>query len=152
MQKQVTTNFLKATLGFLVIVFTLNSCDQKPSKEAQEFNSLIKEVLDVHDDVMPKMGEMGKLSGELKAKADTTEAGKIYQKALDSLGNAHDAMMKWMENFNTKFPYAKDRLKGKSTEDILNDIEALKDEQKQVNRVRDAVNGSIKNAKNVLAQ
>jgi len=136
MQKQVTTKFLKATLGFLAIMFALNSCNQKPSKEAQEFNSLIKEVLAVHDEVMPKMGEMGKLSSELKAKADTTEAGKIYRKALDSLGNAHDAMMKWMENFSTKFPYAKDRLKGKSTEDILNDIETLKDEQRQVYHVQ----------------
>ena len=91
-----------------------------------------------------------KLSTELKAKVDTTAVGKTYQKALDSLGNAHKVMMKWMEDFSNKFPYAEDRLKGKSTEEILEDIEALKNEKRKVDDVRNSVNGSINNAKAVL--
>lgn len=142
---------LKAILLSLILVLTV-SCDKKPSQEAQAFNKAFKEVMAVHDEVMPKMNEMGKLSTELKAKVDTTAAGKTYQKALDSLGNAHTAMMTWMEDFSNKFPYAEDRLKGKSTEQILADIEALKNEQTKVDAVRDAVNGSINNAKTVLAE
>ena len=142
---------LKALVLSLILVLTV-SCDKKPSQEAQAFNSAFKDVMAVHDEVMPKMNEMGKLSTELKAKVDTTEAGKTYQKALDSLGNAHTLMMTWMEDFSNKFPYAEDRLKGKSTEQILEDIEALKNEKKKVDAVRDAVNGSINNAKTVLAE
>jgi uncharacterized protein len=140
---------LKAIVLSLILVFTV-SCDKKPSKEALEFNNAFKEVMAVHDEVMPKMNEMGKLSTELKAKVDTTAVGKTYQKALDSLGNAHKVMMKWMEDFSNKFPYAEDRLKGKSTEEILEDIEALKNEKRKVDDVRNSVNGSINNAKAVL--
>ena len=142
---------LKVLVLSLILVLTI-SCNKKPSQEAQAFNSAFKDVMAVHDEVMPKMNEMGKLSTELKAKVDTTEAGKTYQKALDSLGNAHTLMMTWMEDFSNKFPYAEDRLKGKSTEQILEDIEALKNEQTKVDAVRDAVNGSINNAKTVLAE
>lgn len=149
--KQQKMKTLKAIVLSLVLVFSV-SCDKKPSKEAQAFNSAFKEVMAVHDEVMPKMNEMGKLSSELKTKIDTTAVGKTYQKALDSLGNAHSVMMAWMEDFSNKFPYAEDRLKGKSTEQILKDIEALKSEKKKVDAVRDAVNGSIDNAKTVLAE
>ena len=142
---------LKALVLSLILVLTV-SCDKKPSQEAQAFNSAFKDVMSVHDEVMPKMNEMGKLSTELKAKVDTTEAGKTYQKALDSLGNAHTLMMTWMEDFSNKFPYSEDRLKGKSTEQILEDIEALKNEQTKVDAVRNAINGSINNAKTVLAE
>lgn len=142
---------LKAILISLILVLTV-SCDKKPSQEAQAFNKAFKEVMAVHDEVMPKMNEMGKLSTELKAKVDTTAAGKTYQKALDSLGNAHTAMMTWMEDFSKRFPYAEDRLKGKSTEQILEYIEALKSEKKKVDAVQNAVNGSINNAKTVLAE
>lgn len=142
---------LKAILLSLILVLTV-SCDKKPSQEAQAFNKAFKEVMAVHDEVMPKMNEMGKLSTELKTKIDTTEVGKTYQKALDSLGNAHTMMMTWMEDFSNKFPYAEDRLKGKSTEQILEYIEALKSEKKKVDAVQNAVNGSINNAKTVLAE
>jgi hypothetical protein len=142
---------LKAILLSLVLVLAV-SCDKKPSKEAQAFNNAFKDVMAVHDEVMPKMNEMGKLSTELKAKVDTTSTGKIYQKALDSLGSAHTIMMTWMEDFSNKFPYSEDRLKGKSTEQILEDIEALKSEKKKVDAVRNAINGSINNAKTVLAE
>ncbi|GGK14605.1 hypothetical protein GCM10007962_06080 [Yeosuana aromativorans] len=142
---------LKAILLSLILVLTV-SCEKKPSQEAQAFKKAFKNVMTVHDEVMPKMNEMGKLSTELKTKVDTTAAGKTYQKALDSLGNAHTLMMTWMEDFSNRFPYAEDRLKGKSTEQILEDIEALKSEKKKVDAVQNAVNGSINNAKTVLAE
>ena len=144
-------NTLKAIVLSLVMVLTV-SCNEKPSKNTQAFNNSFKEVMAVHDEVMPKMNEMGRLSSELKAKIDTTSAGKIYKKALDSLGNAHKYMMKWMEDFSNKFPYAEDRLKGKSTEEILENIEVLKKEKVKIDAVRDAVNGSIMNAKAALSE
>tara|TARA_R110000868_G_scaffold97876_1_gene269289 strand:- start:8455 stop:8895 length:441 start_codon:yes stop_codon:yes gene_type:complete len=141
---------LKTILLSLTIVLTFASCDKKPSKEAIKFNNAFKDVMAVHDDVMPKMNEMGKLSADLKAKVDTTAAGRTYQKALDSLGKAHTVMMKWMEDFSNKFPYAEDRLKGKSTEEILKETDALKNEKTTIDAVRNSVNGSINNAKTVL--
>ena len=56
---------LKAIVFSLILVLTV-SCEKKPSKEAQEFNSAFKDVMAVHDEVMHKMNEMGKLSTELK--------------------------------------------------------------------------------------
>ncbi len=141
---------LKTIVASLILVLVV-SCGKKTSKEALEFNSTFEEVMAVHDEVMPKMNEMGKLSAELKAKVDTTATGKVYQQALDSLGNAHKSMMKWMEDFSNKFPYSDDRLKGKSTEEIINAIEELKKEKIKIDEVRNALNGSITNAKSVLA-
>ncbi|MFI2741584.1 hypothetical protein ACG2LH_02485 [Zhouia sp. PK063] len=142
------------TKSFIIIavaaISSLVSCDKKPSKDAQEFNTLFKEVIEVHDEVMPKMEEMGKLSKELAAKIDTTTTDGVYQKALDSLTHANKEMMMWMKDFSDKFPYAKDRLKGKTEDEIKESVAALKEEKKEVDAVKNHVNGSIENAKTVL--
>lgn len=140
----------KTCILTLLIAINFIGCDNKPDKEAQAFNKTFKEVMAVHDKVMPKMNEMGQLSSELKAKIDTTETAATFQKALDSLKNAHMTMMTWMENFSNEFPYSENRLEGKSTQEILDAIELLKKEKTAVDVVEKAVIGSINNAKTVL--
>lgn len=103
----------------------------------------------VHDEVMPRMGEIGKLVAELKAKEDSTEVGMRYTAARKELQEAHKGMMDWMQNFGNRF----------TPDEILNDA-ALTDEKTKwldeeeinVQKVADDINTSIANAKRLLEQ
>ena len=61
-------------LSVLIISTTFSSC--KEVKKAPEGPTQMEKVMAIHDEVMPKMGTIGKLVGELKAKVDTTEMGQ----------------------------------------------------------------------------
>ena len=60
---------------FFIAVMLLNSCGDK-DKEAQE--ELYKKVIAVHDEIMPKMGDIMKYKKQLKEKVEElTSAGYI---------------------------------------------------------------------------
>lgn len=62
-------------------------------KEEKE-NTQMKEVMAIHDEVMPKMGELGSLVGELTRKEkDSTELRTQYEQARRDLQAAHKSMM-----------------------------------------------------------
>ena len=66
---------------------------------------LYDSVMDVHNEVMPKMGEIIKLTESLKDKVAKTPdmapaAKQEIEAAIDSLDNASNGMMDWMHKFN----------------------------------------------------
>ena len=83
---------------FILLFFgaVLWSCDNtSDAQKAYEQN--FNEVLRVHDEVMPKMGELNALSMDLKKKIDADSTStKKYAKANQDLENAYDFMMEWM--------------------------------------------------------
>ena len=85
----------------VLAVFTIffgSSC-----KEEKE-TSQMKEVMAIHDEVMPKMSQLGDLVGELNSKEnDSTEIGMKYMEARKELQSAHKSMMDWMQNFGNRF-------------------------------------------------
>ena len=88
--------FLMALCASLFIA----SCKEAPSAPK---TSMMKQVMKIHDDLMPKMGEMGMLIKELDAKADTTATGRKYEVAKQKLKNGYDGMMSWMQDFGGQF-------------------------------------------------
>lgn len=91
---------MKFPLSFLLGVILLCSCEQKKSNQA-----LYEEVMEVHDEVMPKMDDIYKLKQELKTQlTDTLSIDEEKKKALESaivqLDSASAGMMVWMRNFN----------------------------------------------------
>ncbi len=110
-------NFLKNVfftclliLGFAVITV---SCDEAP-KDKQEtkevndqvlsyqkkFNQLMKETIAVHDEVMPKMGEIKSLISKLEeADVDQEAASEV----ISALKDGHGHMMSWMKEFSGTF-------------------------------------------------
>ena len=124
---------MKKLLWSTVVAMTLMvSCNDK------EESSKMKEVMAVHDEVMPKMGKLGKLVGELKAKEnDSTEMGATYKKARVDLQEANEEMMDWMQNFGDRF----------TPDEILNGAELseeklawLDEEEKKMKALRDKIN------------
>ncbi|SFS76756.1 hypothetical protein SAMN04487906_1634 [Zhouia amylolytica] len=127
----------------LFALLLMISCGNDNSKQ-EVFDSLKKEVLKVHDEVMPKMGKINTLITELDSKIDTTEMGKSYEKAKQELEESHDMMMSWMKNFGDQFggTIAKDSLDEK--------IQLLEQEDIKVNDLKEKINSSIKNAEDLL--
>lgn len=130
------------TLLTLVFLF---SCKEK--KEAEDTLTQMKEVMAIHDEVMPKMGTIGKLVAELKPKVDSTESGIAYEVAMKDLQAAHNSMMDWMKGFGDRF----------TSDEILNGAELteekkmwLNEEEEKVIALKEQINTSIKNAEKLL--
>ncbi|HMQ01198.1 MAG TPA: hypothetical protein PKC24_15565 [Cyclobacteriaceae bacterium] len=136
----------------LLIAF---SCGEKkqsnPEKtleetQAETRDQLYQDVMDVHDEVMPRMGEINRLKRELEEKLSGLLAGdqsqnaalieKISQKIKD-LEAAGNGMMVWMRQF-----------------DVLPDslghakvMEGLEAEMVKIKKVKDDMLNAISNAK-----
>ncbi|SHI64366.1 hypothetical protein [Aquimarina spongiae] len=132
----------------LILSVLLFSCNQL-SKEEQEFDALMQKVIDVHDEVMPKMGEMSSLIKELEAKVDTTAQGQNYAKAQQDVKDAYDYMMSWMGNFSDSFPHDETN-DSADPEKLAAKFKLLQEEEVKVEKLRDQINASIKNAKAIL--
>lgn len=120
------------------------SCKDAPKETTQ-----MKEVMAIHDEVMPSMGKMGKMVGELSSKEDSTELGVQYKKARIDLQEAHKAMMDWMQNFGNRFN-ADEILNGKALSEQKQ--EWLNEEEDKVKDLREQINSSIEKAEKLLAK
>ena len=101
----------------------------------------------VHDDVMPKMGTVGKLASTLKPMVDSTETGMQYEKAMKDLQKANKSMMEWMQGFGSKFD-SDEILNGKELTPEKQNL--LNTEEVKVKEVADLINSSIANAEALL--
>jgi hypothetical protein len=104
-----------AGLPILFIIAALNGCgkktedhshhhEQQESGPADPNKALYDSVMNVHNQVMPRLDEMFKLSESLRdkiAKAPDMPAVKKQeiQAAIDSLDHANEGMMVWMRHF-----------------------------------------------------
>ena len=133
---------------YLLVFAALTLCITSCKKEVKE-QTRMERVMAVHDELMPKMSTIGKLSSALEPKIDTTAAGATYKIAKDSLVHAYDFMMEWMKDFGDKFD-SEEILEGKA---LTPEKEALLLEQEEkVQQMKDMMLGSIANAEALLAK
>ena len=120
--------------------------------EKVDHEAMKNSVLDTHDEVMPKMGNLVKLKkqvlgkvGEIAA-ADSTDARIAELRDLaNELESAYQGMMTWMHEWSEKSdPYTKGTA---PSEEITAFYEA---EQKKVDKVKADINGSIEKAEKAL--
>lgn len=103
-------NWITNSLWVTLSVFSLTSCGpNKAEQQTKEKDALAKEVLDIHDEVMPKMGEIVKLRKEIKGKInkwtetpDTAPADSLSTATnlVNQLEQADKGMMEWMHEYN----------------------------------------------------
>ena len=141
---------MKKILSILAViaVFANTSCKEE-KKEDSKANSQMERVMAIHDEVMPKMGSMGKMVGELSAKEDSTELGMQYANAKKGLQDAHKAMMDWMQGFGNRFD-ADEILNGKALTEQKQTW--LDEEEEKVKSLREQINTSIANAEKLLGE
>lgn len=103
----------------------------------------------IHDEVMPKMGTLGKLVGQLKPMADSLGMESVEFKAMKDLQEANRSMMDWMQGFGDRFD-ADEILNGKDLSDEKK--KWLLEEEEKVKQVKENINSSIANAEKILSE
>ncbi len=103
----------------------------------------------IHDEVMPKMGTLGKLVGQLKPMADSLGVESVEFKAMKDLQEANRSMMDWMQGFGDRFD-ADEILNGKDLSDEKK--KWLLEEEEKVKQVKENINSSIANAEKILSK
>jgi hypothetical protein len=141
---------MKNAVSFIVICLFISSCAQdKASVEDAE-----KEVFVIHDEVMPKMGQLMDLKTGLSKEIATIDsltkisANDSLQKRKEealalslALTEADEGMMDWMHNYNG------DSLKALSDTEALN---AMSAEKTKISAVREKMIAGIKKAEEFL--
>lgn len=127
----------------LFVLLAFSSCG------GDSFNAEVEKnkIFDVHDEVMPKIGEVINLKKQVLEKAEglqDTEASELKTLA-EELDNASEAMMSWMRDWSKN--------SGQYME-MKNGAEAQKGylaaEMKRVEEVKEAINSSLAKAKEAL--
>ncbi|WP_299321730.1 hypothetical protein [uncultured Maribacter sp.] len=133
------------TLAIATLI-TFTSC--KETKKAEE-PSKMENVMSIHDEVMPKMGTLGKLVGQLKPMADSLGAESVEAKAIKDLQEANRSMMDWMQGFGDRFD-SEEIMDGKELSDEKK--QWLKEEEEKVLQVKENINSSIERAEEILSK
>lgn len=141
MVKRVTLTSLYLFAALIVITGCSGSKDKK-EKEMQE------EVMAIHDEIMPKMGRLERLSQKLDSvkkslkSQDKASASKIVEleKKKQALSDAHKSMMQWMRNYERP----SDTM---AHQDVM---EYLQEEKKKIQDVKDKFKTSIQQAEETL--
>jgi hypothetical protein len=118
---------------FLMIAFAFSACNTEQS--AQE--KLWDEMMVVHDEVMPKMGDLNRLSRDIRAQLDTVPPIDTLKKLqqldlLIRIGKAEEGMMAWM----SELKLLDDLRATKSHKEIIQYLEA---EKQRIGAVRDSM-------------
>ena len=134
--------------AFLILISCGKTSDHAGHGESEDGNTddanraLYDQVMDIHDEVMPKMEDIYKIKRELLEKIANTpglaeEKKKEIERIISNLDSANNAMMDWMHNFNP-LPDSIDQEKAR--EYLENEIERIK-------KVRDRTNEALERAK-----
>ena len=152
----------KLLLVFPVFLFAaLIACNNSDKNQKganltpkEEADRLEKEVLEGHDIAMPKSMKIPNLQKETKRLIDSIsklpakaqEASAPYRAKLEilykELGDAYSSMENWMTEFN--YDSAKDNIEQR--------VKYLADEKLKVEKVKEAVLGSLKKADALLKE
>lgn len=127
-------------LWIFAIGLLLTSCTTS-SKNAVDIPTLKSEVMAIHDEVMPKMGELRKTSKELRSVAEEDSSKVQWVETADLISNADESMMVWMRGFEPNYEGSNQEI-----------IRYLQDQKVKIERVREDINGSLAKGKSLLAQ
>lgn len=120
---------------YFILFLLLGSCKEGAKIENQE-SPLYKEVMEIHDAVMPEMSTIHAIKRDLKD-IQTDKTKDLVLENIKALDDADEAMMAWMAAF--KLP-----------EDKSSEKEYLEAEKIKISQVSELMYTSIKNGKQVL--
>lgn len=134
-------------MWMILLVAVLAACGSGVDHDAMK-----NKVLDAHDEVMPKMGEVMNLKKKVIAKASELEIANSNDPKISELRDlagelegAYQGMMTWMRDWSENSdPYTSGQAK---PDEITAFYEA---EQEKIDKVKTDINGSIDKAKKVL--
>lgn len=137
-------------LFVLSLLFLAAACGNNVEQLKAEEDELAGEVMDVHDEVMPKMAEVNRLSRELdnyyEANKETIsdELDGQIELVQRELEKADDGMMGWMANYRQP-----EALREEKTHDEI--MTYLNEQKALISDVAGQINSSIEEAKKLKA-
>ena len=136
-------------LTVLASIILLAACGHSKKKETQtngeiSLDSLKSEVLSIHDEVMPKMGELRRTRKDLLFRADSlmetdAERAAMLTTVADEIDAANESMMQWMRAYEPEFEGTDEEIR-----------QYLEDQKVAIQKVKDDMLGSLKKGKKVL--
>lgn len=147
---------------FLTLVIFSFSCKEEQSEDSKAFDAQMKETVQIHDDVMPKMTELNSLISKLEKEKEEIEASdnfeaeevEKYEIAINDLKEAHDLMMSWMKNFSNSFSRTEinSGLATKDKDSIKAKQEMLSTQYNSAEEMQEAITTAIENAQLLLSE
>jgi hypothetical protein len=137
--------------SFAILLIFQSACntDSKEGKEEQlsERELIYKEVMEIHDAVMPKMSEINRLKRKLygQIESDSTISDGVKSEVmatLTELANAENGMMNWMRDFKNP----------KESDPEQKVIDYLNQEKETISQVSDQMLNSLKKGSKLLDQ
>jgi len=135
----------------LVLAFACSKSDKHHGGQEEEGDNatdspneaLYHQVMDIHDEVMPKMDDLYKLKRDLQEKIESTpdlvaEEKKKLEDRIAHLDSTSQLMMEWMHQFNP-LPDSTDQEEAR---------EYLESEMEKIKKVKDAMLEAIEKEKN----
>ena len=104
------------------------SCQQNP-KDSEKYAQM-ERILAVHDEVMPEMGTISGLIGQLEPRFMTDSTLVDFGSAVEDLKQANGAMMQWMMDFSEDF----------TTDEIIGKTQIDEAKQSLLDRYEDSAN------------
>lgn len=132
---------MKRVLSLFAIILIVFSCTKKEDK----FETLKTEVFAIHDEVMPKMGELMSLKKKVLERVEGNENPDELRGVALRLENAQEGMMKWMNDWSVN---STPHVNNESTEEEK--MAFINAEMERVKKVREDINSSIAEAKEIL--
>lgn len=129
----------------IIVLFVLLACQPPSQKKGETDIKAIKEdIFDIHDAIMPKMGDLRRMRKDLMLTADSIQntdsiTAKSLVKIAETIATANQNMMKWMRNFDPDY-------KGTNKE-ILN---YMKRQKREITKVKKDMLSSLEKGKNRL--
>lgn len=138
---------MKKLLFILTMTGAISSCSDP---KMEKIDSLKEECISIHDEVMPRMGEMVELSSginEIRIQLDsvTNDSVQLQRIALvkkvEQLDSAREAMMVWMTDYISDY-----EIEHSSNESIA----FYEEQKKSITEVKDIMLKSIEDGKETL--
>ncbi|WP_421977922.1 hypothetical protein [Roseivirga seohaensis] len=132
---------MKRAFSLFVIILFVFACEKKEDK----FDTLKTEVFAIHDEVMPKMGELMSLKKKILDKVEVSANPDELRGIALSLEKAQEGMMSWMNDWSKN---STPHVNNESTEEEK--MTFINAEIVRVKKVKEDINGSIAAAKKAL--
>jgi len=121
--------------------------DEDTSESNNPNQALYNQVMDIHNEVMPKSDEIYQLKKEIKDKITATtdlqaDKKKQLEEIIAELDSADHSMMDWMHKFKP--------LPDSANQELAR--EYLENEMERIKGVRELINGSLQKAKDELGK
>jgi len=115
---------MKQLILALFLLLSMIACKENKTEEVAKEPTQMEKVIAVHDEMMPKMGDIGQYINKLEAGLDSTSVDSAKVNAIKELKAANRTMMTWMKDFGQAF----------TGDEIRNGAELSAEKQKELDK------------------